>query len=190
MGTTQQLPPILEAVLVRLGRTTDLNVTQAVKLPYLVDVIAMHILGRQITEGTHQAWDYGVVTSQIWHYLNKCDYSPIFHLVTLPWSEEKRLIIDITEPDPRLTPEERQIVDFVAKEYGHLSAVDLGRMTKFMNPTVSKWGSNRAADLGSEAYDRMSDDYQEMAKQAASLTLDQLRRVSYPAQDDAEESVA
>src|SRR3954447_22102207 len=98
MGTTQQLPPILEAVLVRLGRTTDLNVTQAVKLPYLVDVIAMHILGRQITEGTHQAWDYGVVTSQIWHYLNKCDYSPIFHLVTLPWSEEKRLIIDITEP--------------------------------------------------------------------------------------------
>jgi hypothetical protein len=44
-------------------------------------------------------------------------------------------------------------------------------------------GSNRAADLEADAYDRMSEGYQEMAKQVASLTLEELRRTSVPVLD-------
>ena len=54
---------------------------------------------------------------------------------------------------------------------------------------MSKWGSNRAADLGPDAYDRLSEDYQRMAALVASLTLDQLRRASIPV-EDIEDAVA
>jgi hypothetical protein len=153
-----------------------------------VDVIAMHVLGRRITEGTHEAWDHGVVTSEMWHYLDKCEDSPVFHLEAVPWSEEKRVVIDIEDRASRLTPEELAVVDFVAEEFA-LRAGELGRLTKLMNPEVSKWGSNRAADLGPDAYDRLSEDYQRMAALVASLTLDQLRRSSTPV-EDIEDAVA
>jgi len=183
MITKQHLPPKLEAVLIRLGKAAALNVTQAVKLPYLVDVVAAHVIGRRITEGTHQAWDHGVVTKEVWHYLDKCTASPVLHLKPVRWSEEKRVVIDAEEPASSLTWEEQRIIDFVAKEFASLRAGDLGRMTKIMNPTISEWGSNRAADLGADAYDRMSEGYQEMAKQAASLTLEELRQISVPVLD-------
>ena len=64
MTTTHDLPPKLEAVLIRLGRAATLNVTQAVKLPYLMDVIAVHVLGRRITEASHKTWDKGIVTNE------------------------------------------------------------------------------------------------------------------------------
>jgi uncharacterized phage-associated protein len=188
-NSNQALSPKLEAVLIRLGKAVPLNVTQAVKLPYLVDVVAVHVLGRRITEGTHQAWDYGVVTKEVWHYLDKCEDPSVFHLDPVPWSEEKRVVIDAEEPASELMPEEQQIVDFVAQELAAIRAGDLGRLTKFMNPDISSWGSNRAADLGPHAYDRMTEDYQRMASQAASVTLDQLRRASTRV-DDIEDAVA
>lgn len=181
--TTQSLPPKLEAVLIRLGRTVNLNVTQAVKLPYLVDVVARYVLGVPITEGTHEAWENGVVTSEIWHHFDKCEESPVCHLEPVPFSEERRVVIDAEEQESALTPEERRVVDFVAEEYGLTRATHLGRMTKIMNPHILKWGNNREADTGADAYDRMSEDYQEMAQAVASITLDHLRRHSNPVED-------
>ncbi len=191
MANDQQLPPKLEAVLIRLGRAARLNVTQAVKLPYLVDVLATHLLGRPITEGTHQTWEHGVVTSEAWHYLARRETSPVFHLEPVPWHEEKSVIIDADEPADVLTPEEATIIDYVIHEFSHIRAGDLGRMTKFMNPHIASasWGSNHAADLGADAFDHMSEEYQEMAKLIAGLTLDQLRRHSTRI-DDIEDAVA
>lgn len=185
----RRLQPKLEAVLIRLGKGARLNVTQAVKLPYLVDVIAMHFLERPITEGNHQAWEHGVVTSEAWHYLDKIKESSVFHLEPVRWSEEKSVVIDAEEPPGELTPEEQRIVDFVVGEFGGLKASELGRMTKFMNPDIRSWGSNHMASLGPDAYDRMSADYQEMAERASSITLDQLRRLSTPV-DDIEDALA
>jgi hypothetical protein len=64
-------------------------------------------------------------------------------------------------------------------------------LTKLMNPeiAVSAWGSNHIPDLGPDAYERMSQDYQEMAEAVAALSLDQLRRESVPV-DDIEDAVA
>lgn len=129
-----------------------------------------------------------MVTSEVWHYLNKCEDSPVFHLETIPWSEEKRIVIDADEPH-ELSPEEEAIVDFIAQELV-LKAGELGRLTKFMNPDISAWGAgNRAADLGPDACDRLSTDYQRMASRVASLTLDHLRRASTKV-EDIEDAVA
>ncbi|HEY2295161.1 MAG TPA: hypothetical protein VGM86_31035, partial [Thermoanaerobaculia bacterium] len=176
------LPPKLKAVLIRLGKTKQLNVTQAVKLPYLVDVVATHILGRKITEGHHKAWDHGVVTREVWHYLNKCVDSPVFHLESVPLSEERRVVIDVDEPAV-LSPEEQAVVDFVAHELV-LRAGELGRLTKLMNPGIPSWGQrDYAASVGEDAFERLSPEYREMAEHVASLTLDQLRSSSVPVED-------
>ena len=187
--TGESLPPMLETVLIRLGKAARLNVTQAVKLPYLVDVIATHLLGAPITEGTHETWAYGVVTSEVWHYLDKQEHSPILHLEPVPLHEDKRVVIDVERSAAELTPEQGRIVDFVAEELA-VRAVDLGRITKFMNPEISSWGSaNRRANLGPDAFERLSDDYQRMAETAASVTLDYLRRNSTRV-DNIEDAVA
>lgn len=182
------LPPKLKAVLIRLGKARQLNVTQAVKLPYLVDVVSMHVLGRRITEGHHKAWDHGVVTREVWHYLTKCENSEVFHLEAVPLSEETRVVIDVDETRG-LTPEEEAVVDFVARELV-LKAGELGRLTKFMNPSIPSWGTrDYAASIEADAYERLSPEYREMAEQVASLTLDQLRRTSIPV-EDIEDAVA
>jgi uncharacterized phage-associated protein len=185
---SQDLPPKLKAVLLRLGKSATLNTTQAVKLPYFVDVIANYVLGYRITEGTHEAWQYGVVTAEVWRYLNQANDSPILHMEPVPFSEEKRLVID-AEPGPDLTPDEQRIVDFVAEEFTTVRAVDLGRITKLMNPDIPSWGSSREPDLGEDAYDRMSQDYLDMAEAVAAVTLDRLRRESVPV-EDIEDAVA
>jgi uncharacterized phage-associated protein len=184
----QSLPPKLEAVLIRLAKAASLNVTQAVKLPYLVDVVAMHVLGRRITEGHHKAWEHGVVTREVWHYLTKSVGSPVFHLESVPLSEETLVVIDAAEP-PVLSPEEQEVVDFVAHELV-LKAGELGRLTKFINPGISAWGKrDLAASVEPDTYERLSPNYREMAEQAASLTLDQLRRISTPV-DNIEDAIA
>lgn len=188
MANDQYLPPKLKAVLIRLGKSASLNKTQAVKLPYLVDVVAKNVLGRRITEGTHEAWQYGVVTSEVWHYLEQAEGSPILHMEPVPFSEEKRLIID-TDQEPELTPDEQRIVDYVAEEYAMSRAVDLGRITKLMNPEIPTWGSNREPNLGEDAYDRMSQDYLDMAEVVSDATLDRLRRGSV-AVEGVEEAIA
>lgn len=179
---SQDLPPKLKAVLLRLGKAASLNTTQAVKLPYLVDVVANNVLGRRITEGTHEAWQYGVVTAEVWHYLEHAE-SPVLHMEPVPFSEEKRLVIDADPAPDELTLDEQRIVDFVAEEFSTVRAMELGKITKFMNPEIPSWGSNRAPGLGEDAYDRMNQDYLDMAEQVASLTLDRLRRESETVED-------
>lgn len=184
--THPSLPPRLEAVMVRLCLHGKLNKTQAVKLPYLVDVIATRHLGRPITEGQHEAWGYGVVTKQAWRHLDRCGSGDsVFRLKAVPHSEEQRveLLPDASGLDDLLTDEERAIVDYVRDTYGSVPATDLGKMTKIMNPEISRWGANLRADTGPDAYARMSPEYQEMAKRAASISDGDLRRNSVPVED-------
>jgi uncharacterized phage-associated protein len=47
-------------------------------VPYLVDVVASHLLGHRITEGTHETWDYGVVTREVYRAVTHEDVSPDF----------------------------------------------------------------------------------------------------------------
>lgn len=171
---------MLEAVMIRLCSGSTLNKTQAVKLPYLVDVVATHVLGAPITEGAHQAWELGVVTSEAWHYLDKCDpASSAFQIEPVPFSEEQRIqVAPEAQSAVNLTREQEAIVDFVKAEFGSMLANELGFMTKVMNPSIRSWGVNRPADVGQDAYDRMSAEYQTMAAMAASVTLEQLRRTS------------
>jgi hypothetical protein len=52
----RSLPPKLAAVMTRLARRAGpagLPPSHLATLPYLVDVVAMRVLGRPITEGTH-----------------------------------------------------------------------------------------------------------------------------------------
>lgn len=177
----EQLPPRLEAVMIRLCRSAKLNKTQAVKLPYLVDVVATHLLGIPITEGSHQAWDHGVVTRQAWRHLDRCGRTPDkFRIEAVPFSEEQRIRVADGVTEVGLTPEQEAIVDVVVREFASIPAGELGLMTKLMNPGIGSWGINRRADTGEDAYERMSSEYQEMARSAASLTLDSLRRNSIP----------
>lgn len=178
---TTQMPVKLEAVLARLCRRIPhaLNTTQAVKLPYLVDVLANHVLGHPITGGHHQAWKHGVVTEEAWQHLAHGP-SAVFRVTPVRFSEETRVEVLDDSSAEALSEDERRIVDFVAEEYAYVSATELGLLTKRMNPAISSWGGNRAADLGEDAYERMSPVYLEMAESVAEISLDRLRRESRP----------
>lgn len=177
-----QLPPKLEAVLVGLCRKAarPLSITQAVKMPYLVDVLAQQVLGRPITEGRHEAWKYGVVTAEAWHYLQNLPAETPFEVSPVPFADEIRVEAPGTSFENGLSSEEARIVDFVAEEYAYFSALALGEMTKRMNPQIPSWGANRAADVGGDAYERMSPEYLEMIDAVAPLSLQELRRASRP----------
>jgi uncharacterized phage-associated protein len=177
-----QLPPKLEAVLVGLCRKAPkpLSITQAVKMPYLVDVLAQAVLGRPITEGSHESWKYGVVTSEAWHYLQNLPEGTPFSVADVPFTEEIRVEAPGASSQTGLSEEEARIVEFVAEEYSYYSAIALGEMTKRMNPQVPSWGANRTADVGGDAYERMSPEYLEMVEAVAPLSLQELRRSSRP----------
>ena len=187
--TVNDLPPKLRAVLIRICRASSLNVTQAVKLPYLIDVVAKHVLGRPITEGTHEAWENGVVTSLAWHYLTKRTDSRILHLEPVKYSEERKVVIDVEEDSSALGAKELRIVDAVLAEYGGTPASELGRMTKVMNPGIARWGSNHRASLSEDAFDRMSPEYQEMVGAVSQLSLRDLER-DYVVIESGEEAIA
>jgi len=178
MAKSNILPPKLQAVIVRLGRDANLNVTKAVKLPYIVDVIANRVLGHPITEGTHQAWEKGAVTSEAWRYLDKAKISAALHLKKAPYSEERTLVVSDDADDSALTDEEKEVVDAVREEFGPMMATEVGQMTKLMNPTVARWGSNRRASIAQDAFDAMSPQYQNMVGNALRMTLEDLHRDS------------
>jgi uncharacterized phage-associated protein len=189
MRRLNRLPPKLEAVLVAIAKDHGLNVTQAVKIPYLVDVVARRVLGRPITEGVHETWQLGVVTRQAWHHLDKSAQgkSP-FRVKQVICSEEKRVsVVDETDVAD-LTDDERQVVAFVWDQFKSTSAAELGRITKRMNPNKKSWGSNELADTGEDAYDRMSANYQEMAALVESLTPAQMQ--DWVKVEDIEEAIA
>lgn len=176
------IPPKLQAVLTRLiGQApAPLTITQAVKLPYLVDVLAHQVLGRSITEGRHETWSHGVVTSEAWHHLHSLPPGAAFRVTPVPYSEEIRVEAADEAAEAMLSADEQRIVDFVADEYAFVPATELGALTKRMNPSIRGWGMNHPADTGGDAYERMTPEYIEMSEAVSGITLDQLRRGSHP----------
>jgi uncharacterized phage-associated protein len=182
-----KLPPKLKAVLVRLVSSTRLSVTQAVKLPYLVDVIAMRHLGRRITEASHEAWNYGVVAAEAWRHLDRCGAGGDFQLRVIPRSEEKRVELarSSTEMALDLAEEEIDIVDFVVSEYAEMGAVELGALTKAMNPRITQWGKNAQVDLGIEAYDALTPQARRLARAIRSLKAEDFQDAEAVTLEDA-----
>jgi uncharacterized phage-associated protein len=152
-------PSKLEAVLVRLCRGRSMSMTQAVKLPYFVDVVAQHALGRLIVGATYEAWDYGVVAKEAWIMLHH-DIPPSLTVEIHPYYETGFSVRAAAGPST-LTAEEAEIVDFVAEKYLAQSAAALGKLTKDMNPHIPPdgWGTNQQASTDGEAYFRLSDEW-------------------------------
>ncbi len=186
MARDQHLPPKLEAVLARLcEQLGPLTKTKAVKLPYLVDVVAQHALGRRITEGTHQTWDYGVVTREVYRFITHGKGSSLFKIKPHNYSEGG-LQIDLDRDNAaELADFEREVVDHVADCYGDMDAQSLGLLTKSLNVEldVSAWGSNHEATVDEDAYVRLSDSWQSLYKKLPALDfsgMDRWTQVSDP----------
>jgi len=180
------LPPKLEAVLARLcERLGPMTKTRAVKLPYLVDVVARHTLGRRITEGTHQTWDYGVVTREAYRFFTHESGEPLFKVDPHPFSEGGVLISLGQAPSPSLEGEEREIVDHVADLYGQMDAGQLGTLTKALNTELeaSAWGSNHDAEVGEDAYARLADGWQALYERLPRLDLTDESQWGEPIED-------
>ncbi len=146
----KKLPPKLEAVMARLFERLGpaMGKTAAVKLPYLVDVVAQHALGRSITEGTHQTWSLGVVTSEVYQFMTHgmgADF--VFNI----------------KPGA-LSYQEQEVVDYVVDSYGEMDATGLGALTKALNTELeaSEWGANLAAETGEDAYARLAPEWQSL----------------------------
>ncbi|HSK77321.1 MAG TPA: Panacea domain-containing protein [Thermoanaerobaculia bacterium] len=162
----EPLNPKLEAVLAQLCRKLGaMTTTRAVKLPYLVDVVATHYLGAPITEGTHETWDHGVVTREVWTYIQQGgEINGPFVIRDHNYSETGKQISVAGEPEEDLTPEEEAIVDRVAEAYGGLDAASLGKLTKSLNTQFEArvWGKNQKALVDEDAFARLSDSYQSL----------------------------
>lgn len=154
----------MEAVLARLVAESpngELEKTQAVKLPYLVDVVAEHVLGRRITGGRYAPWAHGVVATEIYDLITSARYggepleSTPFE-VHEPRGFEDRQTIVLTRGAPDLlTEEEAEVVDFVAAQYARLDSSPLGLLTKKMNPHIRSWPSSRAVRVNEKAYEEL-----------------------------------
>lgn len=175
-GNQTALDPKLSAVLARLcQKLGSLTKTQAVKLPYLVDVIANHELGRRITAATYQQWRHGVVAADVWHFAKTPGRVGSFDIEEVPYSEGSVSIRSAVPAPEVLTPAESAIVDFVADQYGALYFDDLGRLTKAMNVEVVTWGSNAAPRLDDEAYARLAGHWADVLKELSSLDTEDQR---------------
>ena len=100
----ERLSRRLESVVARLcEKLGPMTTTRAVKLPYLVDVEAAHYLGHRITDGTHETWDHGVVTSEVWSFIqNGGDVHGPFEISPHSFSEGGKQISLVGEPDDEL----------------------------------------------------------------------------------------
>lgn len=171
-----QMNPKLEAVLGRLcEQLGPLTKTRAVKLPYLVDVVAQHVLGRPIAQGRYQTWDHGVVTREIYAFMTHTDGNDRLAVEDHDYSEGGRQVTLRTEPprESTLDESERRVVDFVAQEYGKLDAGRLGLLTKSLNTHLGPdvWGSNHEPATGEDAYARLSESWYEFFERLPSLDL-------------------
>ena len=165
----------MEAVLARLCRRSEISLTQAVKLPYLVDVVAQHVLGREIVGATYEAWEHGVVAREAWRAIRHKPTLASLSVREHQWSETGLSVRAAgTIPEGVLTPEEQEIVDFIAEKYVSWTATALGALTKDMNPHIDKteWGTNRKAATDEEAYFRMSDEWRETQRRLRCQDLD------------------
>jgi uncharacterized phage-associated protein len=187
------MDPRLTAVLARLcQRLGPLFTTQAVKLPYLVDVIAKHVLGRPIADGTYQTWEHGVVTREVFRFIRQgAPEGAIFCVRSHEYSESAKQILLAGDPAPEvigrtLTLDEIAIVDFVADEYGHIQAEQLGYLTKRLNTEIDpdQWGSNHKAAVNEEAFLRLNPAWQSLCERIGAENLDDRSRWSEPINAD------
>lgn len=172
---SHQLDAKLEAVVARLcQRLGSMMKTNAVKLPYLVDVVASHVLGRRITEATHQTWEHGVVAREVYTFITHEKGGHRFTVEPHPYSESGQMIRLAQEGADVLASEEQEVVDYVADTFGHLSPTALGYLTKSLNPEVGpgEWGSNQEAEVSEDAYARLSEDWRAVWNELPFLSLD------------------
>lgn len=165
ISSAQKLAPKLAGVLARLcSRLGPLAKTKAVKLPYLVDVVAQRHLGRSISEGTHETWDYGVVTREVYRFITHHPSAP-FDVSESPFSEgATQIACEASDLEEHLTPEELAIVDTVADLYGRLDVFSLGLLTKALNADLpaGAWGSNSRPAVDESVYARLSSDWPDL----------------------------
>lgn len=181
-STGAKLEAVLAEICSRLGTIT---ITKAVKLPYLVDVVAEHALGRRITEGTFQTWEYGVVTREVWD-LAKEGGGDRFRVGEHLYSEGGRTVALTDGLEPAgLTAEELAVVGYVVEQYGHLDAGELGDLTKSLNPELAteEWGSNRTASTGEDAFARLSPTWLDLWRSLSDLDFDDASLWGEPIKD-------
>jgi len=172
--TQNSLPDKLKSVLARLCKQLGpITKTKAVKLPYLVDVVANQVLGHRITEGTHETWDYGVVTREVFRAITHEDISPDFVVEAHDHSEGGQLVKLGSVNCNNLDEEELRVIDEVARELGHLDAGSLGQLTKALNSDLgtTTWGSNQRAAEDSNAFARLAAGWQSFARKLPDLDL-------------------
>jgi uncharacterized phage-associated protein len=182
------LPLKVEAVLARLcGELGPLFKTHAVKLPYLVDVLAKRFLGHAITEGRHEAWELGVVTREVYQAITLDRLGPDFLLEEHRFSESGRRVRLRQEASPTdLSADELAIVDYVARCYGRLPAEQLGTLTKLLNTDLpaEAWGTNALARVDCEAAARLDEAWQKLGRRLPALDLEDRNLWSEPIQGD------
>ena len=189
-SAAERLEPKLEAVLCRLcERLGELSVTQAVKIPYLVDLVANHILGEPITEGTHQTWKMGVVTREVWFYAQQGGHihDPFIIKGSNQHPGGKRIYLG-GEPDVELTGEQLEIIDVVADIWGGYDAKRLGRFTKALNTHLDSdiWGANQPASIDEDAFARLAAGWEAFNRRLPSLDFADRRHWGEPIEDPAE----
>lgn len=183
--TSNVLSEPLAAVLAHLCRKLGpLIKTRAVKLTYLVDVVANRDLGRPITGGSHQTWDYGVVTAEVYRAITRNQVGPLFKVDPHEFSESGFQLRLVGDPPP-LEESEREVVDEVAERFGRWSAEDLGMLTKAMNTHLGPdaWGKNNRASIGEDASFRLSEGRLRLHRQLSDLDLEDRSKWGEPIRD-------
>ncbi len=184
------MSPKLSAVLARLcERLGPLFSTQAVKLPYLVDVVANQMLGAPIANGTYQTWEHGVVTKEVFRFIKHgAQTDGRFHVELHQYSESGKLIslAAPVELGAVLSPDELAIVDFIADEYGHIAPEQLGHLTKRLNTELppETWGTNADAAVNQDAFLRLSPEWQDLCQRIRETDLDDRSQWSEPINAD------
>ena len=176
----------LRAVLARLcERLGPMYSTQAVKLPYLVDVLAKRMLGHTIANATYQAWEHGVVAREVFRFIkHESATDDLFKVQSHQFSESGKQISLAKKLDGEqmLSEDELAVVDYVADTYGRLPFDELGILTKRLNTEIppEEWGSNRAAALEDETFLRLSPDWQSLCERISTTDLSDRSRWSDP----------
>ncbi|HYX25640.1 MAG TPA: Panacea domain-containing protein [Thermoanaerobaculia bacterium] len=188
--TRRGMSPRLSAVLARFcQRLGPLFSTQAVKLPYLVDVVANHLLGHPIANGTYQTWEHGVVAKEVFRFIkHEASGDPVFRIEPHAYSESGKLISLAGDPEiiAILSPDELAVVDFIADEYGHVAPEQLGYLTKRLNTEIppETWGTNASAAVNEEAFLRLSPEWQNLGERISEQDLTDRTKWSEPINSD------
>jgi uncharacterized phage-associated protein len=162
--------------------------TQAVKLPYLVDVVASHLMGEPFTGGTHETWKFGVVTGEVWAYFRQGGHGgdPFIVKDSNQYPGGRRIYIR-DNPSCPLTAVELAVVDAVADSWGRYGTKSLGALTKSLNTQLGPevWGQNLPGTLGTDAYARLSDGWQAFYHRFPSLDFSDRGHWGEPIKDAA-----